>query len=216
MAKKPTKRAKPTQTEQQRTEALRLIRDKLDSQSMDERHVVGADGVEVFETPSDEGQWAPIVGREYLPHKLKPTTLSELVEQIRCSKTFLNEILDGRVNQDRAKDDFAHFYRTYVELDGTPYTPKTENWHYELTHLEERCRSIDPNMGTEGEQREAQSDRPTDLITFTVAIRDYAVCRSTLERAVQAGELGSYRRKGRGRHLVSKADIEKIYDRLPS
>jgi len=131
MAKKPTKRAKPTQTEQQRTEALRLIRDKLDSQTMDERHVV-----EVFETPcaSDKGQWVP-VGSSRGP---EPTTFSELWKNI-CQWREAWAVLDQTGEMQVPPEVYARFRGQYLALGGKLFR-ETENASRNLERLERACR----------------------------------------------------------------------------
>lgn len=57
---------------------------------------------------------------------------------------------------------------------------------------------------------------PRDLITLDVAITDYEVSRSTLQRKIHEGSLTSHRDKHlpqNSRHLIRRADIEPYYRR---
>lgn len=52
---------------------------------------------------------------------------------------------------------------------------------------------------------------PKDLITLTIAIKDYAVCRSTLMRAIKSDRLKSYRSQDSANyklHRLSRAEVE--------
>jgi hypothetical protein len=58
--------------------------------------------------------------------------------------------------------------------------------------------------GMAGDRREKSV---ADLLTFAVAVKEYEVSRSHLQRLVHAGELVSYRVAGRGPHRVSRTDV---------
>lgn len=52
-----------------------------------------------------------------------------------------------------------------------------------------------------------------DCVTFDVAQRLFEVSRPTLQRAVQSGELRSYRKADKGKHRVRLADLERLFGR---
>ncbi len=57
------------------------------------------------------------------------------------------------------------------------------------------------------------NEEPDDLATITVVMDYYVVSRSTLKRAIQERKLTTYRRDGRGPHLLSLAAVGNIYPR---
>lgn len=61
--------------------------------------------------------------------------------------------------------------------------------------------------------RDVERERPDDLATMTVVMDHYVVSRSTLKRAIQERKLTTYRRDGRGPHLLSLAAVGNIYPR---
>ncbi len=53
----------------------------------------------------------------------------------------------------------------------------------------------------------AEDGDPTDLITLTVALEEFQVSRSTIIRAIKAGDLKDYRKSEKGMHIVSRAEV---------
>ena len=63
----------------------------------------------------------------------------------------------------------------------------------------------------------AVPEKPKDLITLEVAVKKYAVSRSTLKRAIDDDRLTSYRRKGcakNAKHQVSEAAVGRLWPRI--
>jgi len=63
----------------------------------------------------------------------------------------------------------------------------------------------------QGKQPRLQVDDPPDPIRFAAAVQRYSVSRSTLQRAVDAGQLRTYRKRKSGQHVLSEAAVSGLY-----
>ena len=60
-------------------------------------------------------------------------------------------------------------------------------------------------------------EEPNDLITLAVVIQDYEISRAQLKRDIANGTPRSYRKKPRGKHKVSRKEVDNLYTkRQPS
>jgi len=61
-----------------------------------------------------------------------------------------------------------------------------------------------------------EKNKPNDLITLLVAVKEYRVSRATLKRAIKVGNLKSYRKRSAPKnspHMISRKDIERYYNK---
>ena len=69
------------------------------------------------------------------------------------------------------------------------------NWNDILDHLEFKTGKTEP----------------TDLITLAVVVQGYQISRAQVKRDIDNGDIKSYRKKTRGKHIVSRKDVDNLY-----
>ena len=112
--------------------------------------------------------------------------------------------------------DYDRAVNSYVFSDG--YTLKKPDISVEETLALALSRKLLKSFGPDMERSLAKIEeklsvkKPEDLITLTVAVRNYNVSKCTLHRAIKDGRLTSYKHGKRNSPVkISKSEIEKYW-----